>query len=88
MIAGLRTAAAALAAAVACAGAVVFYAGAAGAGMNDPLSERLAPEAVAKAFPGADGAGAAEGAPPIATALRRGAVAGWLFSVADLAAPL
>ena len=87
MIAGLRAAAAALAAAVVCAGAMVIYGGAAGAGMQDPLPQRLAPEAVAKAFPGADGAGAAEGAPPIATALRGGAVAGWLFSTWDLAAP-
>lgn len=74
--------------AAAAASAAIFAAFApARAGMEAPLAERLTPQAVARAFPGADAAGAVEGAPPIARALRGGALAGYLFSTADLAEP-
>ena len=74
--------------AAAAASAAIFAAFApARAGMEAPLAERLTPQAVARAFPGADAAGAVGGAPPIARALRGGALAGYLFSTADLAEP-
>ena len=74
--------------AAAAASAAMFAAFApARAGMEAPLAERLAPPVVARAFPGADAAGTAEGAPPVARALRDGAFVGYLFSTADLAEP-
>ena len=57
------------------------------AGMEAPLAERLTPPVVAGAFPGVDAVGAVEGSPPIARALRGDALAGYLFSTADLAEP-
>ena len=84
MTALVRRAALALAAGAA---AAALPAWAARAAMEDPLAERLAPEVVARAFPGADGVGAVAGAPPVAEALRGGAVAGYLFSTSDLADP-
>ena len=76
-----------LAALAASAAAFAAVAAPARAAMDDPLAERLAPPVVARAFPEAEAVGAVEGAPPVAEALRGGAVAGYLFSTWDLAAP-
>ena len=90
MIRAARTIAAAFAAAIAVAAVLAVAtvpAASARAAMEDPLADRLSPAAVGKAFPGAEAVGAVEGDPPVATALSGGAVAGYLFSTYDLAAP-
>ncbi|HJN22190.1 MAG TPA: regulatory protein NosR, partial [Alphaproteobacteria bacterium] len=53
----------------------------------DPLADRLTPDRLAQAFPGADRAQPTDGRPPAAEVLRDGDIVGYVFSVGDLAKP-
>lgn len=61
--------------------------GPARADMDDPLSTRLTPDALAETFPGAEGIGEIAGDPPIATVLVGGEIAGYAFSTHETVRP-